>query len=112
METVAGAPSTSGLRGEVGAGGSGTVACSTTRNCTTAGAPETLTAGIFVFAGDLLAGGNSLIAGVFQITSGKCRYPRRFSRIVGGTDLAPAACQFRQGYSLGAPVILITGLKK
>jgi hypothetical protein len=38
----------------------------TTRKCTTAGAPETLTAGVFVFAGDLLAGGNPLPPAFFK----------------------------------------------
>jgi hypothetical protein len=90
----------------------------TTRKCLTAGVPKCLTAGVFAFAGDHLAG-------VFQIAGGNCRYPRRFPRIAGANDLAQAVCkfaggnllqrwrfQFRQGYCLGAPVVLITELKK
>jgi hypothetical protein len=54
-----------------------------------------------------------------------CHYPRRFAQIASGTGLAPAAYQFsggnllhrwrfefRQGYGLGAPVVLISGLEK
>jgi hypothetical protein len=71
----------------------------TTRKCTTAGAPETLTAGVFAFAGDHLAGGNASSPApsnspvVRAFTAGVLPYSP-------GVSLTAGVFPFRRGYQV------------